>query len=76
MDLVGIEEITNIRWQVCEFESEITMSYVQSASICLVNNAHDKTQIPQYTNLKKLVKWAQHLQKVWDIFFFCLSINI
>ena len=32
MGLVGTKEVTNIRLQVCEFELQITMFYVQSAS--------------------------------------------
>ena len=31
--LVGIEEIMNIRMEVCEFESQITTFDVQSASL-------------------------------------------
>ena len=33
MGLVGIEELTNIRLQVYKFELQITMFYVQSASL-------------------------------------------
>ena len=31
--LVGIEEITNIRLEICEFEPQITRFFVQSASL-------------------------------------------
>ena len=31
MGLVGVEEITNISFQICEFDSQITTFYVQNA---------------------------------------------
>ena len=33
MGLVGTEEILNIRFQVCEFELQITTFYVQNISL-------------------------------------------
>ena len=33
MDFVNIEEITNIKFQVSEFEPQITTFYVQSVSL-------------------------------------------
>ena len=61
---MGIEQIPNIRLQICKFEPQITTFYIQSASLfCFVNNVHGYAEIPQYTNLEKLVKWAQQLHK-------------
>ena len=36
--------------------------------LCKVNNAHSQTQIPPYTNLEKLIKWAPQLHKA-TVFF-------
>ena len=35
MGLVGIKEISNIKLQVCEFQPQIIMFYIQSASVFL-----------------------------------------
>ena len=78
MNLVATGEIGNTWLQVCEFELQITMYYVQSTFVCLVNKVHGQIQISPFMNIEKLVNWAQQLYKAWNILvqFFFPSCNI